>query len=236
MVPLFAAVIIAGLGIGALLSAFAARHAPAPPRASPAIVVHTPTPPPRVAAVTTPQPTIEPPSPSPSVAATNAPTPNATVTATPSPARTTSSKPTAAPSKAPAAPPSRRPVPQSTSKVVSQRATTPPAPLPTAVATQTQQSPATALVLRYLSAVANGDDATARSALDGGDLSGDVQFLDPSYRLTSVSTKGAGNGDTDVEVEFRTARGQYFGTFRVDPSGRRILLHEVIPVGGTTAR
>lgn len=106
----------------------------------------------------------------------------------------------------------------------------------TSTPAQQQQSPASTLVLRYLSAVANGDDATARSALGGGDLSGDVQYLDPSYHVTSVSSKAAGNGDTDVEVEFRTARGEYFGTFRVDPSGRRILLHEVIPVGGTTAR
>jgi len=111
---------------------------------------------------------------------------------------------------------------------LAQRATTPPAP--------SGESPASTLVLRYLNAVANGDDSTARSALGDGDISGDVQFLDPSYRVTSVSTKAAGNGDTDVEVEFRTARGEYFGTFRVDPSAHRILLHEVIPVGGTTAR
>jgi hypothetical protein len=86
--------------------------------------------------------------------------------------------------------------------------------------------------------VANGDDATARATLGGGtDTSGDVQYLDPSYKVTSISSARSSSGDTtDVQIEFRTVRGQYFGTFRVDPSGKRILLHEIIPVGGTTAR
>ncbi|MBV8423650.1 MAG: hypothetical protein JO349_00550, partial [Candidatus Eremiobacteraeota bacterium] len=64
----------------------------------------------------------------------------------------------------------------------------------------------------------------------------EVQFLDPSMRITSVSSSRAASGGTNVQVDLRTVRGQYFGTFSVDPSGTRITQHTVIPVGGTTAR
>ena len=239
MVPLFAGVIIAGLGIGALLSAWAARHAPVPQRShAPVVVVHTPTPvaariaqatlQPKPARSSSPAPESPPPKPTPSAEPASPPP-----TTTEAPAK--SPVPTSSPRATPAAiaTPAHKPSPAETAKRVAQQ----PSPPPAAPAAQTDNSPAGSLVLHYLQAVANGDDASARSALAAsGDTTGDVQYLDPSYRVTSVSTSRNGSGDTDVQVEFRTARGQYFGTFRVDPSGKKILLHEIIPVGGTTAR
>jgi hypothetical protein len=93
------------------------------------------------------------------------------------------------------------------------------------------------LVRRFLSAVANGDDQAAYSALGGnaGSLS-EAQYLDPTLRITSMTSSRNTSGGTDVQVEMRTAKGQYFGTFSVDAGGTRITQREIIPVAGTTAR
>lgn len=90
---------------------------------------------------------------------------------------------------------------------------------------------------KFLEAVAHGDDATAYGTLGGAATPlGEAQFLDPTMRITSVSSTRAPGGGTNVQVEFRTSRGEYFGTFIVDSSGSKIIQREVIPVGGTTAR
>jgi hypothetical protein len=109
----------------------------------------------------------------------------------------------------------------------------PAAPPPVAA----QAPPAEVVVRKYMEAIAHGDDATAYAALGGnsGSLT-EVQYLDPTMRITSISSTRAPGGGTNVQVEFRTARGEYFGTFTVDSSGTRITQHEVIPVGGTSAR
>jgi hypothetical protein len=100
-----------------------------------------------------------------------------------------------------------------------------------------QSSPAEALVRKFLEAVAHGDDTTAYGTLGGGGTSlGEAQFLDPTMRITSMTTARSPGGGTNVQVEFRTSRGEYFGTFIVDSSNSRIIQREVIPVGGTTAR
>jgi hypothetical protein len=225
MVPLFAAVIIAGLGIGALLSAFAARHATPPAvKSSPVVVVHTPTPAAAkiVAQRATAEPTVtratpEPATPSPEQTATPTPIPSATTSpATPKPSATP------APKKSVAA---RRVVAENTGPP--QRAATP-------VSAPADEA-ATSLVRRYLEAVAHGDDGAARSALGGASAPEDIPYLDPSLRITSL-TATKKNGITQVEAEFRTVKGQYFGTFNVDETGTRIIQHELIPVGGTTAR
>jgi len=92
-------------------------------------------------------------------------------------------------------------------------------------------------VRKFLEAVAHGDDATAYGTLGGAATPlGEAQFLDPTMRITSVSSTRAPGGGTNVQVEFRTSRGEYFGTFIVDSSGSKIIQREVIPVGGTTAR
>jgi hypothetical protein len=88
-----------------------------------------------------------------------------------------------------------------------------------------------------MEAIAHGDDATAYAALGGtsGSLS-EAQYIDPTLRFTSISSTRAPGGGTNVQVEFRTTRGEFFGTFNVDGSASRITQHEVIPVGGTSAR
>ncbi|MGH7659698.1 MAG: hypothetical protein ACRENA_02120 [Vulcanimicrobiaceae bacterium] len=226
MVPLFAAVIIAGLGIGALLSAFAARHSPPPvAKSSPLVVVHTPTPAAaKVAEHATGEPTVtvratpEPASPSPEAS---------TASPAPSPSQTTAA-PTQQPSATPS--PKKSVAPR---RVVS--ANTAPAQRIATPGSAPVEEAATSLVRGYLEAVAHGDDAAARSALGGSSAPEDVPYLDPSLRITSL-TAAKKNGVTEVQVEFRTVKGQYFGTFTVDETQTRILQHELIPVGGTSAR
>jgi len=237
MVPLFAGVIIAGLGIGALLSAFAARRAPAPAtRNTPIVVVHTPTPVASVAQVTT-APTV---SPTPAAAATKRAVTARPATASPTPSAAPSPTPTPTPRVTVTPTPRVTVTPTRTPAAIVTRA---PTPIPTVAqavtpaAADRQSAYAESLVRRFLEAVAHGDDATAYSTL--GSTSGsldEVQFLDPSMRITSVSSSRAASGGTNVQVDLRTVRGQYFGTFSVDPSGTRITQHTVIPVGGTTAR
>ncbi|MGH7716790.1 MAG: hypothetical protein ACREML_12430 [Vulcanimicrobiaceae bacterium] len=101
-----------------------------------------------------------------------------------------------------------------------------------------QAPPAEALVRKFLEAVAHGDDSTAYATLGGSSDNSltEAQYLDPTMRITSMSTARAPGGGTNVQVEFRTVRGEYFGTFTVDSSAGRITQHEVIPVGGTSAR
>lgn len=226
MVPLFAAVIIAGLGIGALLSAFAARHAPAPAaKSSPVVVVHTPTPAAaKVAERATEQPTV-------AVRATPQATPSpesATPTPAPSPSATTAA-PTQRPSPSATPSPKKSVAPHRVVAVT----TAPPQNVAAAAAPQGDEA-ATSLVRRYLDAVAHGNDGVARSALGGDSAPEDVQFLDPSLQITSLNSTRKGS-ITEVQVEFHTVKGQYFGTFNVDRTGTRITQHELIPVGGTSA-
>lgn len=236
MVPLFAGVIIAGLGIGALLSAFAARRIPSPlPSRAPIVVLHTPTPVARTStpaaiarnATQTPEPTATPTlAPTPTVTPTHAPTPTLAPTARATPKRTPSATPTAKPrvaiaTAAPTPSPSPNPV----------------ALAPRAAVADREAFFAQTLVRRFLSAVANGDDPTAYAALgSSSDSLSEAQYLDPTLRITSMSASHNTDGGTNVQVEMRTVKGQYFGTFAVDATGTRILQHEVIPVGGTSAR
>ena len=225
MVPLFAAVIIAGLGIGALLSAFAARHAPAPAaKSSPVVVVHTPTP--AAAKVVAQHATVQ---------------PTVTVSATPEAASPSpeSATPTPAPSATTAAPTQRPSATPSPKKSVSPRRvvaadTAPPQNVAPPAAAPAGDEAATSLVRRYLEAVAHGNDGAARSALGGDSAPEDVPYLDPSLQIMSLNSTRKG-GITEVQVEFKTVKGQYFGTFNVDRTGTRIMQHELIPVGGTSA-
>jgi hypothetical protein len=111
------------------------------------------------------------------------------------------------------------------------------AEMPETPRTDRQAFFAQTLVRRFLSAVANGDDQTAYAALgsNAGSLN-EAQFLDPTLRITSMSSSHNADGGTDVQVDMRTAKGEYFGTFSVDADGTRITQREVIPVAGTTAR
>lgn len=224
MVPLFAAVIIAGLGIGALLSAFAARHSPAPlVKKTPLVVVHTPTPAAaKVAQHATEEPTVT------ARATQEAASPAPTATATPQPSATATARPTPRPSPTPSPKKSVAP------RRVAEENTEPPQRVATSAPETGANEAATSLVRRYLEAVAHGNDGAARSALGGDSAPEDVQYLDPSLQITSLSAKRKG-GITEVEVDFRTVKGEYFGTFNVDDTGTRIMQHELIPVGGTSA-
>ena len=248
MVPLFAGVIIAGLGIGALLSAFVTRHSPAPvPNRAPTVVVHTPTPPAAVVAETaiaspTPLRSTASPAASPKpretrkpvvyVSAKPAPLASATVTPSPSVTRSPSVAPSPSVTRSPSVAPSRAPAagPSPSAAGASQRTSQ------SVAQAQAEESPAAALVRRYLEAAAHGNDAAASEALGGATDTEDQRYLNPSMRITSLTTSRRADDTTQVQVDFQTAAGQYFGTFTVDAGGKRILEHQLIPVGGTTAR
>ena len=253
MVPIFAGVIVAGLGIGALLSALASRR---PPQvATNTVAVHAPTQSvertsaPAIAASAAPAPKVTPsPKPSPSttatVAASEKPTPkpaptasrSATPAATPRP-RPTLAVVTAIPERTPQ-PPSSRPVsPPAAPRVP----TAPPAtrvaaatPAPVTQAPDALTAGAESLVRRYIDAVKSGDDAGAYAALGGtgGNRLYEQQYLDPTARITSMSSTRTSGSAAKVQVEMTSPKGQYFLTFTVD--GTRITDHAIIPVGGSS--
>lgn len=241
MVPIFAGVIVAGLGIGALLSALASRRPPQPVATNSVVVTHTPTPLaqrtmapalPATKAPTKAPATLAPsPSASASAGATSKPTPKPVATANPATPRP---RPTLALATAVAVrtpvPPTPRPVPPPTPPRVASTAS----PAPVATAPDPVTAGAESLVRRYIDAVKNGDDSGAYAALGGtsGNRLYEQQYLDPTARITSLSSSRTPSGAAKVQVEMTSPKGQYFLTFTVD--GTRITDHAIIPVGGTS--
>jgi hypothetical protein len=84
-----------------------------------------------------------------------------------------------------------------------------------------------AVVRAYFAALARGDDADARAALDPSkphDL-GEKEFVDSSLRITSLDAHGTGNTAT-VNVDLVTTRGDYFEQFflRRSPTGTAVII------------
>lgn len=254
MAALIIGVIVAGLGIGALISAFQNRGTlpelgatsvpavtPVPqPSAPPPLITPAPSPSPTASPVPTPSPK---PKPSPTAApatpaATPAPTP-APVTITAAPAVSASlpprPPPTAPPSRAPAAiappnpPPAavRPPVPAGSALPSYAR------PLPAATPGDT----AVALVRRYLTDLMAGDEAGAYAALGGsaGDRSLDLKeeaFLDKDARITSIRVTHSDGSGATVDAEITSDHGSYATTFHVTygPNGSIIDKHDFIKI------
>ena len=271
MVPIFAAVIVAGLGIGALLSAFAARQSPAPaPSGSPLVVTYTPTPignaapaapaagasvaaAPSPATARSAQPTTAPSSPpasaSPSTVPSRRPSVKPEASATEKPTPSPSPAPTLAVPRSPQIRPpatiTLRPVESPSFVPTPVLATVRPSPAPPARIAQSSTVPsanpaagAESLARRYLEAIAHGDEASAYQALGGSGRLSESQYLDPTMRITSLTSSRAPNGLTKIEAEITTAKGEYFSTFTVQDTARGTIItdHTIIPVGGTTAR
>jgi hypothetical protein len=222
-------VVVAGLGIGAFLSALQ-RNAANAPATAPTVgaMVITPVPQPSrdALALVTPVPhaTSSPtPHASPTSSAEATGTPAATAAATVTPAAT----PTVTP--APRRSASPRPVPTATkirSGLVIPVATAPPAPF-TEVAETT--------VRRYIDAVITGNDASAYAAF--GATPGDpnvrlteAAFVDRSSHIISMHTTHSDVTGSTIGVEVSSSHGSYYITYHVSraPGGAVIDGHDYI--------
>lgn len=243
-------VVVAGLGIGALVSAFQNRGnlpelgATSAPAVTPVAQV-TPTP----LGTLPPRPT---PSPAPSAASPSAPP------VTPSPAGTA-----AAATPAASAPPTHAPALPTPLETLAPRATSSPTPLatpapatpaphppatpkPTPIALATARAagpaaapadPATALVRRYLQALIAGDESGAYAALGGtnGDRSLSLKeeaFLDKDARITSLRVSRSDASGVTIDADIVSGRGSYVATFHITngPNGPAITQHDYIKV------
>jgi len=253
-------VVVAGLGIGALLSALQHREtttrvsraapivtpvarATRGPIAIATLVAHpTPTPTPTPGATATPTPT-----PRASV------TPRATATAVASPAPAASARATATPASTPrATTPAPRAsaavrvaaVPEATPKPVPRPSLVPavrvtpvvvtPAPRAEAV---TPPSAAQSTVRRYLDALIAGNSRAAYAELgkppgDPGASLSEEAILDRGSRITSLRTTSTDATGATVEVELATERGTYVATYHVTngPGGPVIDQHDYIKI------
>jgi len=244
-------VIVAGLGIGALIAVLMQRNS----GNLPAVAAATSTPLPSRAlgpgpiAIATIEPPRTPrPSPSaqPAAPATAVPTLEPTAPSAPSPTlppTTAVQVPVAAatpalvaavtptPSVSPSNPPAETPPPAAAAETSS------PAPLTSPVAAaqtpSTYDEHASAVVRRYLDALIRGDERTAYSALgsSGGTLS-ERSFLDPSARIVSVKVTRLDASNASVGCEIATAKGRYYATYHITAatSGPYISEHDYIRV------
>ena len=252
-------VVVAGLGIGAFLSAMQHRGtttsgttvttARSLPQVTP---VGRPTRGPLALATPLPHAT---PTPAPTATPVPTTTPSRTPTATPhptaSPRATASPYPTASPTAAPSATPrpSARPsatrapatpLPASTPRPPTPRPTERPAPAVSAVARATPLTfagIAQNTVRRYLSSLIAGNQNAAYAELgkapgDPGASLSEEAFIDRGTRIISMRTTASDASGATVEVELSTSRGSYYATYHVinGPGGPVIDQHDYIKV------
>ena len=244
-VAMFLGIVVAGLGIGALLGAFAQRAQNNSPTAQVSaapevtMVPQAPRGPVAIATLAAPhtEPPTEPPTPAPE------PSPSATAIATEA----------ASPSPSPVAP---TPAPTATAPPTP-RATPPPTPAPTvrptarpvAVAVPAGAAPivggeplsiassAPAVVRRYLEALLHGDEAGAYAALGGaagdpGLTLSEESFIDSSAKIDSLKTTPVSPMEAQVDAQITGVKGTYEATYRVKygPHGAYITSHDYIKV------
>jgi hypothetical protein len=233
-------VVVAGLGIGALISAFQNRGAP-PQLGATSVPAVTPVPQP------------SPPSPLPTLAATPSPAPSKTASARPSPlasatpkAAATAAAPSPSPSAVPtAALPSALPL-ASASPAAHALPTVKPTPVaaaapatapPAAHPAPATGDPALALVRRYIQSLIAGDEAGAYTALGGtsSDRSLDLKeeaFLTKDARITAMRVSRADAAGETIDADITSGSGSYVATYRVmtGPNGPTITQHDFIKV------
>jgi hypothetical protein len=250
-------VVVAGLGIGAFLSALQNRGPSSTTTAAstqsslPAVTpVARATRGPIAIATMVAHPT---PTPTPT------PAPTATAAATAIPAATATARPTASPRAALAAVSTPTPPPTATPRPIetpaprvtepptarptvrpTPRPTLPPTIPPTTAARVAQAAPGTpaeATVRRYLGALIAGNENAAYAALGAAPGDSNVQlseeaFIDRGTRITSMRTTSANQNGATVEVEMTSSRGSYFGTYHITngPNGPMIDQHDYIKV------
>ncbi len=252
-IALFLGIVVAGLGIGALLGAFAqrsqnpspvAQFSPAPdvtpvpqaPHGAVAIATLAPT----HTAEPTPSPT---PEPSPSDERSLAPSRAQSASAVPSPSPRPKPSPsvapavTAVPTPAPTVRPTARPIALATPppKTPAPETATPPPIVggaPLSIATS-----APALVRRYIEALVHGDEAGAYAALGGapGDAGlalSEESFIDSGAHVESLKTTPVSAMEAQVDAEIISAKGTYAATYRVryGAHGAYISSHDYIKV------
>jgi hypothetical protein len=238
-------IVVAGLGIGALLAAFHERNANDGTVAaiSSAAPLVTPVPeesrPPLAIA------TIEPPrTPSPSPEPSDTPTPVASATPAPTPTPVPSVAPSTPPTLTPTAAPTPVPTPKPTPKPTAKPAVTPPPTPPSIVATPrptaappTLETSAASVVRRYIEALIHGDESTAYAALGGsaGDRGlalSEETFLDSTARITSLNVTPVDDHTASVACDISSAEGSFVATYQVTvgPRGPYIAHHDYIKV------
>ncbi|HEY0615386.1 MAG TPA: hypothetical protein VGC96_12120 [Candidatus Elarobacter sp.] len=242
-------VVVAGLGIGAFLSAVQHKDQTTTSTRTTARSAPVVTPVPRATRNALAQIT-----PLPHPTPTPTPQPTATPQTTPTPNRTASPQPAATPTPAPAATPAERVTPRPaatrapatpgavTPRPATPRPATPRPAAPTAVARATPPPPgfsgvAQTTVRRYLSSLIAGNESGAYAELGrapgepGANLSEEA-FIDRGTRITSMRTTSTDANGATVEVELTSSRGSYFATYHVTngPGGPVIDQHDYIKV------
>jgi cytoskeletal protein RodZ len=226
-------VVVAGLGIGAFLSALQRNtaHAPATAPTVGAMVI-TPVPQPSrdALAMETPVPH-----------ATSSPTPQASASASASAAATTAPTATAASTVTPAATPTVAPSPRrSASPRPIATATTRMSVVPAVAATPVARASsfvdvAESTVRRYIDAVITGNDASAYAAF--GATPGDpnvrlteAAFVDRSSHIIALRTTHTDATGSTIGVEVSSSHGSYYVTYHVSraPGGAVIDGHDYI--------
>jgi hypothetical protein len=211
-------VVAVGLGVGVLSSVMMHRGGP-----SATVPLAPSTRPPGAA---TAEPTAAVPTSAPSTLATPAPT--LRPSSTPRPAASASAAASATPQLSPTPRPSPSAHAAATAKPV---ATAPPTLPPTPPPPPTTPAPAIAapaanslldnaqgVVRRYVSAVMNGDAATARSLLGGSTVAApipELQFALPTSRIVSVIARRTGDSSAAVEVQLANGAATYLLVYSV---------------------
>jgi outer membrane biosynthesis protein TonB len=247
-IAMFLGIVVAGLGIGALLGAFAQRGQSGAPVAqyspAPDVTMVPPSPRGPVAIATlvpphTAEPTDEPtptPEPSPAETATPSPTPRPSPSPAPTATATAAATATPLPTPAPTLRPTPRPLPSLTPRAV---AVAPPATSPPIVGGEPLSiaSSAPAVVRRYLSSLIGGDESGAYAALGGsagdpGLTLSEESFLDSGAKIDSLKTTPVSPMEAQVDAEITSAKGTYEATYRVKygPHGAYITSHDYIKV------
>lgn len=240
--PLLIVVVLAGFGLGALLShQFAKTSTTTTTTAQSGTVATAPTTEPSQAPSPAATQSASPSqSPSPAASPSSKPSPHASphrvALVTPSPQPSASSgasaqpKPndTAAPTAASPTAPARTPAPQTPKPATPKPATPKPAtarpatpkpatPKPAPAAPVGPAATAAATARTYLDALIRGDYATANTALGRGPDQTDFperEAIDRSSHITDVHTLSNGDGTYKVEIEVAGGKGTFFCTFQ----------------------
>ena len=251
MAALIIGVIVAGLGIGALVSAFQNR-ATVPELGATSIPQVTPVPQPPVTPLVRLTPTPEA-SPSPTDSPSSTPSPSPAPSRTPSPSPTPIPSATVAPTATAASSPSPSPLASnSVPSYAKPAAAVTAAPRPIVVATvvpalapvvrpvvapPNPPDAATALVRRYIDDLIAGDESGAYAALGGtsSDRSLSLKeeaFLDKDAHITSIHVSRADASGATIDAEITSTRGSYVATFHVTsgPNGAIINQHDYIKI------
>ncbi len=229
IIPLGIVVVLAGLGIGKLLS----LHFSGKPDSSAMVAQRTvrPTPLPLLTPSAAPVAFQRTPRPSPNPSATHSapPTPSvlaassATPKPTPKPAPEPTTRPTSQPTRLATVRPTLRPVIHPTVAPVPKPKSAPEVQAPLGGGTAEQ------VVRQYLSALVRGDQTSAQALLATGGPT-EQSFIDSRSTISSVTASKNSSGTYSVGAEVTSGKGIFYITFEVsqEPNGLLITDHYAI--------